>query len=621
MAGNLTGQVRNIAAVTTAVANGDLSKKITVDVRGEILELKNTINTMVDQLNSFASEVTRVAREVGTEGKLGGQAEVRGVSGTWKDLTDNVNSMAGNLTNQVRGMAKVVTAVANGDLKRKLLVEAKGEIAALADTINNMIDTLATFADQVTTVAREVGTEGKLGGQSNVPGAAGTWLELNNNVNQLAATLTTQLRAISDVATAVTEGDLTRSVTVEARGEVAQLKDTINEMIRNLRDTTLKNSEQDWLKTNLANFTRMLQGQRDLMAVGKMVLSELAPVVSAQQGVFYIVENPTAADGGKAPLPARRRDAHQAARLLRLPRAEARDERIPARRRAGRPGGARKGAHPVDRRAWRLRHPHRLRAGRGAADEHHRPACRFRKPGQGGHRAVEFPAFQPDAPGVPGPAHGKRRHRAQHDRGEQPDRRSAQAIAVAHQRTPEPPAAVAEQQSGTGAKGAAIGRSKRRGRAQEQRGRKQEPGGRAGPARAGRKSQATGADLQVQERIPGQYEPRVAHAAQQPAHSRGPTREQSGRQSHRAPGRIFQDDPRQRQGPAAPHQRHSGSLQDRERHRHAGFAQCAAARGARDDGAHFPSRRPEQGRGFRDRPGARIAERASRPTASGWIRC
>jgi signal transduction histidine kinase/CheY-like chemotaxis protein/HAMP domain-containing protein len=291
MAGNLTNQVRNIAAVTTAVANGDLSKKITVDVKGEILELKNTINTMVDQLNSFASEVTRVAREVGTEGKLGGQAKVEGVSGTWRDLTDSVNFMASNLTNQVRGIAKVVTAVAQGDLKRKLLVEAKGEIAELADTINNMIDTLATFAEQVTTVAREVGTEGKLGGQSHVPGAAGTWRDLNSNVNQLAATLTTQLRAISDVATAVTKGDLTRSITVEAQGEVAQLKDTINEMIRNLRDTTLKNSEQDWLKTNLANFTRMLQGQRDLMAVGRMILSELASVVDAQQGVFYLVQH------------------------------------------------------------------------------------------------------------------------------------------------------------------------------------------------------------------------------------------------------------------------------------------------------------------------------------------
>ena len=290
MAGNLTAQVRNIAAVTTAVATGDLSKKITVDVKGEILELKNTINTMVDQLSSFASEVTRVAREVGTEGKLGGQAQVKGVSGTWKDLTDNVNFMAGNLTSQVRGIAKVVTAVANGDLKQKLTVEAKGEIAALADTINSMIDTLATFADQVTTVAREVGVEGKLGGQAKVPGAAGTWKGLTENVNQLAANLTTQVRAIAEVATAVTKGDLTRSITVEAQGEVAALKDNINEMIRNLKDTTLKNSEQDWLKTNLAKFSRMLQGQKDLNTVGRLILSELAPVVSAQQAVFYVLD-------------------------------------------------------------------------------------------------------------------------------------------------------------------------------------------------------------------------------------------------------------------------------------------------------------------------------------------
>jgi hypothetical protein len=293
MASNLTAQVRNIAAVTTAVANGDLSKKITVDVRGEILELKETINTMVDQLSSFASEVTRVAREVGTEGKLGGQAVVKGVSGTWKDLTDNVNFMAGNLTSQVRGIAKVVTAVANGDLKRKLTVEAKGEIAALADTINGMTDTLATFADQVTTVAREVGVQGELGGQASVPGAAGTWKDLVDNLNQLAATLTTQVRAIAEVATAVTRGDLTRSIQVEAKGEVAALKDNINEMIRNLRDTTLKNSEQDWLKTNLAKFSRMLQGQKDLLTVGKLILSELAPVVTAHQGVFYMMDAAT----------------------------------------------------------------------------------------------------------------------------------------------------------------------------------------------------------------------------------------------------------------------------------------------------------------------------------------
>jgi HAMP domain-containing protein len=246
---------------------------------------------MVDQLSSFASEVTRVAREVGTEGKLGGQAQVKGVAGTWKDLTDNVNMMAANLTAQVRGIARVVTAVAKGDLKQRLTLESKGEIAALANTINEMNDTLATFAEQVTTVAREVGVEGKLGGQARVPGAAGTWRDLTDNVNQLAANLTTQVRAIAEVATAVTKGDLTRSITVEAQGEVAALKDNINEMIRNLRDTTQKNTEQDWLKTNLAKFTRMLQGQKDLMAVAKLILSELAPVVAAQHGAFYFADS------------------------------------------------------------------------------------------------------------------------------------------------------------------------------------------------------------------------------------------------------------------------------------------------------------------------------------------
>ena len=386
MASNLTGQVRNIALVTTAVANGDLSKKITVDVKGEILQLKNTINTMVDQLNSFASEVTRVAKEVGTEGKLGGQAEVTGVAGTWKNLTDNVNFMASNLTTQVRGIVKVVTAVANGDLKQKLVVdakgevaalavtinnmtetlgifaeqvstvarevgiegklggqakvpgvagtwkdltdnvnfmasnlttqvrgivkvvtavangdvsqklvgvEAKGEIAALADTINNMCDTLGTFSDQVTTVAREVGIEGKLGGQAKVPGAMGTWRQLTDNVNQLAGNLTSQVRAISDVATAVTKGDLTRSIDVQAEGEVATLKDKINLMIVNLKETTQTNTEQDWLKTNLAKFSSMMQGQKSLENVSEMIMSQLTPLVSAHHGAFFVVESDT----------------------------------------------------------------------------------------------------------------------------------------------------------------------------------------------------------------------------------------------------------------------------------------------------------------------------------------
>jgi signal transduction histidine kinase/DNA-binding response OmpR family regulator/HAMP domain-containing protein len=289
MTGNLTSQVRNIAEVTKAVASGDLSKTITVDVKGEIFDLKNTINKMVDQLRAFASEVTRVAREVGTDGKLGGQAYVAGVAGTWKDLTDSVNIMATNLTSQVRGIAKVVTSVATGNLRQKLFINARGEVAQLTDTINEMIETLAVFADQVTNVAREVGVEGRLGGQANVPGASGIWKNLTENVNQLAENLTTQVRSISEVASAVTKGDLTRNIRVDAKGEVEELKDTINQMITNLRETTLLNQEQDWLKSNLAKFTQMLQGQKDLQTVAKRILSELAQVVTAHYGAFYIL--------------------------------------------------------------------------------------------------------------------------------------------------------------------------------------------------------------------------------------------------------------------------------------------------------------------------------------------
>ena len=287
LAANLTTQVRNIAEVTTAVATGDLSKKITVDVRGEILQLKETINVMVDQLNGFAGEVTRMAREVGTEGKLGGQAQVPGVAGVWKDLTDNVNLLAANLTTQVRNIAEVTTAVANGDLSKKITVDVRGEILQLKETINVMVDQLNGFAGEVTRVAREVGTEGKLGGQAQVPGVAGTWKDLTGNVNMLAANLTTQVRAIAEVATAVTKGDLTRSIQVDALGEVAELKDKLNTMIDNLRLTTERNTEQDWLKTNLAKFTNMLQGQRDLGAVGRLMLSELTPLVGAHQAVIY----------------------------------------------------------------------------------------------------------------------------------------------------------------------------------------------------------------------------------------------------------------------------------------------------------------------------------------------
>ncbi|MBV9774782.1 MAG: response regulator, partial [Gemmatimonadetes bacterium] len=288
MAGNLTGQVRNIADVTTAVARGDLSRKITVDVKGEMLELKNTINTMVDQLSAFASEVTRVAKEVGTEGKLGGQARVEGVAGVWRDLTDNVNQLAGNLTVQLRDVSAVATAIADGDLTRKITVEAQGEILQIKDVINSMVDRLSVFADEVTRVAREVGTEGKLGGQAEVPGAAGTWRALTDNVNAMANSLTNQVRAIKDVAIAVTEGDLTRTITVEAKGELDELKRNVNQMIANLRETTETNKQQDWLKTNLAKFSRMMQGQKDLESVSRLIMSELTPLVGANHGAFFI---------------------------------------------------------------------------------------------------------------------------------------------------------------------------------------------------------------------------------------------------------------------------------------------------------------------------------------------
>src|SRR6266536_4115553 len=299
MASNLTNQVRNIAQVTTAVADGDLSKKITVDAQGEILRLKDTINTMVDQLSAFADEVTRMAREVGTQGRLGGQARVRGVSGTWKDLTDNVNFMANNLTSQVRGIAQVATAVANGDLGKKITVDAQGEILELKTTINTMVDQLSAFADEVTRVAREVGSEGRLGGQAHVYGISGTWKGLTESVNELAGNLTTQVRAIAAVASAVAEGDLTQSIQVDARGEVAELKDNVNFMVANLRETTTANKEQDWLKTNLARIAGLMQGHRDLLDLAQLIMSELTPLTSAQFGAFYLAEYPPGADGSR----------------------------------------------------------------------------------------------------------------------------------------------------------------------------------------------------------------------------------------------------------------------------------------------------------------------------------
>jgi signal transduction histidine kinase/HAMP domain-containing protein/ActR/RegA family two-component response regulator len=293
MAHNLTGQVRGIARVATAVADGDLSKKIVVEAKGEVAALADTLNGMVDTLRAFADEVTRVAREVGTEGQLGGQARVPGVAGTWKDLTENVNFMADNLTSQVRNIAQVTTAVARGDLSKKIDVDARGEILELKNTVNTMVDQLSAFADEVTRVAREVGTEGQLGGQARVPGVAGTWQWLTESVNKLAGNLTIQVRAIAAVATAVTAGDLSQQITVETKGEMADLKDNINRMIGNLKETTRTNQEQDWLKTNLARLSGLMQGQRDPQELAGLIMSELTPLVSAQQGLFFLADDET----------------------------------------------------------------------------------------------------------------------------------------------------------------------------------------------------------------------------------------------------------------------------------------------------------------------------------------
>ncbi len=494
MASNLTSQVRNIAKVTTAVANGDLSKKITVDVRGEIAELKDTINVMVDQLNAFASEVTRVAREVGSEGVLGGQAHVQGVSGVWKDLTDNVNSMAANLTNQVRGIAEVVTGVANGDLKRKLTLQARGEIAQLAETINGMIDTLATFADQVTTVAREVGFEGKLGGQAAVPGAAGLWRDLTDNVNQLAAQLTNQIRAISEVSTAVTKGDLSRTIDIEARGEVGELTRNVNEMIQNLRDTTRKNTEQDWFKSNLARFTSMLQGQRDINAVTQLIMSELVPLVNAQAGGFYMTD----VTDGEASL--RLIASYALPRHRRLNRAVPFGEGLVGQCAVEK---ARIAAHGSARRLSEDCIRSRL-AQRGVG---RRVAGAIRRRDQGRYRAGVARTLQRNSLALPRSAHAVDRRHAEHDFSVDANGRTAQAVAVAHDGTAEPAARAQTDERRTRRKGASAPRAQRRSRTPHARNRRSADGTR-------KEGRAAFAYVEVQVAVPCEHVARAAHAAQ-----------------------------------------------------------------------------------------------------------
>ena len=510
MAANLTSQVRSIAQVTTAVANGDLGQQITVDARGEILELKLTINTMVDQLSSFADEVTRVAREVGTEGVLGGQARVEGVSGTWRDLTESVNGMASNLTDQVRQIAEVTTAVAGGDLSRTITVEAKGEVAALAETINTMVEQLSSFAVEVTRVAREVGTEGILGGQAEVEDVSGTWRQLTESVNQLASNLTTQVRAMADVATSVTQGDLTRQIDVDASGEVAQLKDRVNEMIAELRTTTRENAEQDWLKTNLARITNALQGQRDLQAVAQLLMSEISPLVHAQHGAFFLAEEERlelVAGYGLA----RGRRRGRALRLRRGPP------------RAGRRGDA---ADPRHRRAAGLR-ARRQRAGRGAARRARRPAHPLRGPGPGRPRARLAGAVHRRRPDLPRPARRDDRRRALDDHRQRAHGGAAGRPAPPDRRAADPAGGAAPDERGAPGEGGAA-------RPPEPRHRGQERGDRARPRGARGARRPARAVVALQERVPGQHEPRAAHAAELAAHPLAP----AGRQPVGEPQRA-----------------------------------------------------------------------------------
>ena len=559
MASNLTTQVRGIAKVVTAVAKGDLSKRLVVEAKGEIAELAETINDMTQTLGIFADQVTTVAREVGSEGKLGGQARVPGVAGTWKDLTDSVNGMASNLTTQVRGIIKLVTAVAQGDLSQKFTMDAQGEIAALADTLNTMTETLRAFGSEVTRVAREVGTEGKLGGQAKVPGAQGTWRDLTDNTNQLAANLTNQIRAMAEVATAITEGDLTRSITVEAEGEVAQLKERVNQMIANLRDTTQKNTEQDWLKTNLARFGGLMQGQKSLESVSRLIMSELTPLVAASHGAFFVMDE---SEGGKQ---------------LKLLASYAYKERkhVANRFRLGEgivgQAALEKKSDRALARAERLR-PDQLGPRRVTATEpdRHSDLVRGRRPR--GRRARELRELQRDSPHLPRAALGVDRRRPQHDRREHAHRGAPQAVAVSR---PRAPGAVARAAAAAGAaealeqrartagedapgvrrdapraargaaasergarrEGVAARRAEPRRRAEEQRGRARAASGR-------REGLAARALVEVQERVPREHEPRAPHAAELAPHPRADALGQQRLEPQSKAGRVREDDPR-----------------------------------------------------------------------------
>jgi len=587
MGSNLTTQVRGIVKVVTAVANGDLRQKLVVDARGEVAALADTINSMTDTLNTFAEQVSTVAREVGVEGKLGGQARVPGVAGTWKDLTDNVNFMASNLTTQVRGIVKVVTAVANGELSQKLVgVEAKGEIAALADTINSMTDTLGTFADQVSTVAREVGIEGQLGGQAKVPGAAGTWRDLTDNVNQLAGNLTTQVRAIAEVATAVTKGDLTRSIAVEAEGEVAQLKDNINQMIINLRETTQKNNEQDWLKTNLARFSSKMQGQKNLDSLSRLIISELTPLVSAHRGAFFLM------------------DTEEGAPILSLANSYAYRERKGIPNRFGLGEGL-VGQCALEKSTILVTQvPHdyiQIGSGLGEAPPLNIMIIPILFEGQV-KAVIELASFHPFSPihqifldqlsesiGVV----------VNYDYGQYAHRGAAAAVPGTCAGTAEPVQGAdpttgyaQEHQHRAGKAGAGTGGEGQTARGAERQGRREEPRSGAGAQVVGRKGGTARPGLQVQVRIPGQHVARAAHSAQQPVDSGQGARRKRRRQSDRQAARVRPQYQRVRRRPAQANQRSARPLQGRGRQDGGGAARDRGSRTAFLRGAQLHRSRP-----------------------------
>ncbi len=654
MASNLTNQVRGIARVVTSVANGDLSRKFVVEAKGEIAELADTINSMTETLGIFAEQVTTVAREVGTEGRLGGQARVPGVAGTWKDLTDSVNSMASNLTTQVRGIVKVVTAVANGDLRQKLVMETKGEIAALADTINSMTDTLRVFADQVTGVAREVGIEGKLGGQAKVPGASGTWRDLTDNVNQLAGNLTAQVRAIADVATAVTEGDLTRSISVEAQGELLALKDNVNQMITNLRETTQKNQEQDWLKTNLAKFGGMMQGQKNLEAVSRLIMSELTPLVSAHHGAFFIADESHHTHHGRGGNGTRRRQRPQSVfqrgKTLRLIASYAYKERKNVAN-TFRLGEGLVGQSALEKEAILLTNvpPDYIQINSGLGEAEPLNVLVLPILFEDDTRAVvELASFQPFSDihrDLPRAAVGEHRRRPQHDRREHAHRGAADSVAAARQRAADAvcraagaaggaaalelgargAGAVAQavrgaaegsaggapaDQRGAGGEGDAAGRAESRRRAQEPRG-----GERAAGARG--EGGAAGAQLSLQERVPRQHEPRAAHAAQQPAHPGQAAGRQQDRQPLGQAGRVRAHHPGVGHRSAQPDQRGARPVQGRGGEDRDLPDRCTDGRGAGVLRAELPRGRAAEGAGLRrDHRAGRAAEPAHRRAAA-----